>query len=244
MRQIPGFELTQRFYALGLFFEGSREWNWALRGMNDRQLLAAAEFANQLSLYDRAINTANRTRGIHNFSLRYLTPFRDSVERYANLAQLDMSWVYGLIRQESRFLVNVHSNVGAIGLMQIMPRTAQRVAQAMGLENFSTDQLCQAPTNIFLGTSYLAMVYARFHSLAVLASASYNAGPHRVQQWQATLTRPIEGAIFTENIPFDETREYVKNVLSNALYYSISSTDHPQPLKTWLGYISPTAQDT
>jgi soluble lytic murein transglycosylase len=129
----PGFALAQRFYQLNLRLEGNREWNWPLRTMSDRQLLAVAEYARRIELYDRTVNTADRTKAEHDFSLRYLSPFRDIVERDAQSNGLDVEWAYGLIRQESRFIMNARSDVGASGLMQLMPGTAQLVAKKIGL---------------------------------------------------------------------------------------------------------------
>jgi soluble lytic murein transglycosylase len=237
--QTPGFALAQRFYALNLRLEGNREWNWPLRGMTDRQLLAAAEYARRIELYDRTVNTAERTQIEHDFSLRYLSPFRDIVERDAQNTGLDVEWAYGLIRQESRFIINARSEVGAGGLMQLMPGTAQMVAKKIGLGTLSRAQMNDINTNILLGTSYLGMIYNQFDGSAILATAGYNAGPGRPRQWKAKLARGVEGAIFAETIPFNETRDYVKNVLSNTTYYAALFEGKPQSLKQRLGYVMP-----
>ncbi len=235
----PGFALSQRFYQLNLRLEGNREWNWPLRGMSDRELIAAAEYARRIQLLDRAVNTADKTRTEHDFSLRYLSPFRDIVERDSQSNGLDVEWAYGLIRQESRFILNARSEVGASGLMQLMPGTAQLVAKKIGLGPVSRAQMNDLNTNILLGTNYLAMVYNQFDGSAVLATAGYNAGPGRPRNWRKTLPGPVEGAIFAEAIPFQETRDYVKNVLSNTVYYGVLFEGRPQSLKARLGYITP-----
>jgi soluble lytic murein transglycosylase len=235
----PGFALAQRFYQLNLRLEGNREWNWPLRTMSDRQLLAAAEYARRIELYDRTVNTADRTKTEHDFSLRYLSPFRDIVERDAQSNGLDVEWAYGLIRQESRFIMNARSEVGASGLMQLMPGTAQLVAKKIGLGPISREQMNDINTNILLGTNYLSMIYNEFDGSAVLATAGYNAGPGRPRNWRESLQHPVEGAIFAEAIPFQETRDYVKNVLSNSVYYAALFEGRPQSLKARLGYIAP-----
>ncbi|MGF6752675.1 transglycosylase SLT domain-containing protein [Paraburkholderia sp. GAS42] len=235
----PGFALAQRFYALNLRLEGNREWNWPLRAMTDRQLIATAEYARRIELYDRAVNTADRTKTEHDFSLRYLSPFRDIVERDAQSTGLDVEWAYGLIRQESRFIMNARSEVGASGLMQLMPGTAQLVAKKIGLGTISRAQMNDIDTNILLGTNYLSMIYNQFDGSAVLATAGYNAGPGRPRAWKQNLPRGVEGAIFAESIPFQETRDYVKNVLSNTVYYAALFEGRPQSLKVRLGYIAP-----
>ncbi|MDE1181180.1 lytic transglycosylase domain-containing protein [Paraburkholderia sp.] len=235
----PGLALAQRFYQMNLRLEGNREWNWPLRGMSDRQLLAVAEYARRIELYDRAVNTADRTKSEHDFSLRYLSPFRNIVEQDAQSSGLDVEWAYGLIRQESRFIMNARSEVGASGLMQLMPGTAQLVAKKIGLGPISREQMNDINTNILLGTNYLSMIYNQFDGSAVLATAGYNAGPGRPRAWRQQLAHPVEGAIFAESIPFQETRDYVKNVLSNTVYYAALFEGRPQSLKTRLGYIAP-----
>ncbi|AET90402.1 MULTISPECIES: lytic transglycosylase domain-containing protein [Caballeronia] len=239
MQSVPGFALSQRFYALNMRLEGNREWNWPLRTMTDRQLIAAAQYAKRIEMFDRTVNTADKTKAEHDFSLRYLSPFRDIVERDAQNTGLDIEWAYGLIRQESRFIINARSEVGAGGLMQLMPGTAQLVAKKIGLGPVSREQMNDINTNILLGTNYLSMIYNQFDNSPVLATAGYNAGPGRPKQWRQDLRAPVEGAIFAETIPFTETRDYVKNVLSNTVYYAALFEGRPQSLKTRLGYIAP-----
>jgi soluble lytic murein transglycosylase len=234
-----GFARAVRFYDMGLRFEGNREWNWELKGLTDKQLIAAAEYAKRINLYDRAVNTADRTKVEHDFSLRYPTPFKDSLAPIAHGIGLDVNWAYGLIRQESRFIMSARSNVGASGLMQVMPTTAKYVAKKIGMNNFKVTQLSDMQTNLTLGSNYLNMVLQDLDGSWALASAAYNAGPGRPKAWRERLVRPVEGAIFAETIPFNETRGYVKNVLANANYYAALSTARPQSLKQRLGVVSP-----
>jgi soluble lytic murein transglycosylase len=169
-RSNPGFERALRFYELGLRPEGNREWNFQLRGMNDRQLLAAAEYGRQRGLLDRMVNTADRTRTEHDFTMRYPTPFVERLAPNAKAQGLDPAWVYGLIRQESRFIMDARSVVGASGLMQIMPATAQWIAQRMGVKNFSPSQINDLDTNLQFGTYYLKTVYDGLDRSPVMAS--------------------------------------------------------------------------
>jgi soluble lytic murein transglycosylase len=236
-----GFARAVRFYDLGLRFEGNREWNWELKGLTDKQLIAAAEYAKRIGLYDRAVNTADRTKTEHDFSLRYPTPFKDSLSPIAVGIGLDANWAYGLIRQESRFIMGAQSTVGASGLMQVMPSTAKYVAKKIGMTGFKVTQLSDMHTNLILGSNYLNMVLRDLDGSWALASAAYNAGPSRPKMWREKLLNPIEGAIFAETIPFNETRGYVKNVLANANYYAAIATAKPQSLKQRLGVVSPKA---
>ena len=154
---------------------------------------------------------------------------------------LEMAWVYGLIRQESRFIMDARSHVGASGLMQLMPATARHVAKKIGMTDYAHSQVNEIETNILLGTSYLNMVLNDLGGSQTLATAAYNAGPGRPRAWRSTLTRPVGGAIFAESIPFSETRDYVKKVLSNATYYAAMFESKPQSLKDRLGSVTPTA---
>lgn len=230
--------------AVALFKHGWRreavpQWNFAIREMNDRQLIAAAEFARQQRIYDRVVNTSDRTRDQVDFSQRYIAPFEGQVTAQAQSINLDAAWVYGLIRQESRFIMDAKSVVGASGLMQLMPATAKWVAKKIGMTDFAPHRVNDFDVNTKLGTNYLSLVLNDLGGSQVLASAGYNAGPGRSVRWRSTLTEPVEGAIFAETIPFNETRDYVKNVLSNATYYAAIFSGQPQSLKERLGQINP-----
>jgi len=241
MAERRGFIRGARLYAMNLRFEGNREWNWELRGMTDKQLLAAAEYAKRVQLFDRVVSSADRTKIDHDLSLRYPMPFRDELTPIAREINLNLAWAYGLIRQESRFIINAASSAGASGLMQVMPATAKYVAKKIGMNSFTVEQLKDSNTNMILGSNYLNMVLIDLDGSWVLASAAYNAGPSRPKQWREKLERPVEGAIFIETIPFNETRTYVKNVLANANYYTTVISGQTPSLKQRLGVITPKA---
>jgi len=234
----PGLLRALALYDAGLRTEGFWEFNLQVAQMNDRQLLAAATWAERNQLYDRAIAAADRTEAEHDLALRYLTPFRENMRVKTMEIGVDESWVYGLIRQESRFVTIARSGVGASGLMQVMPATDKYVAKKIGMSDFKPADITEIETNLTLGTSYLKMVFEQHDQSPVLASAGYNAGPSRPALWKRRLgDRKIEGAIFAELIPFDETRGYVKNVMSNTVAYSLLLNNASTPLKQRLGII-------
>lgn len=236
----PGLQRALKLFELNMRPEAVREWNWEVRKMtNERDLLAAAEFARQNELLDRMVSTSDRTKLEIDFNQRFPTPFHDFMYNTTNILGLDMAWVYGLIRQESRFVMNARSEVGASGLMQLMPGTAHLVARKIGMRDFKHHEVNDIQTNIRLGTNYLNMVLEDVDGSQALATAAYNAGPRRPLAWRATLDRPVEGAIFVETIPFSETRGYVKNVMSNATYYAALFEGKPQSLKARLGIVNP-----
>lgn len=243
-RANPGLRRAVQLFRLGWRAEAVPEWNYSLRGMSDRQLLAAAELARAENIYDRVVNTSDRTEKEFDFSQRFIAPFEGRVTAKANAIALDPAWVYGLIRQESRFIMDARSHVGASGLMQLMPATAKWVAGKIGMSDFTPDSVNDFDTNTVLGTNYLNMVLRDLDGSQMLASAGYNAGPRRPHNWRSTFTHPVEGAIFAETIPFTETRTYVKNVMSNAVYYAAMFSGQPQSLKERLGSVVPLGAET
>lgn len=235
----PGLQRAIQLFDLGWRREAVREWNFALRGMDDRSLLAAAELARHEHIYDRVVNTSLQTRDHIDFTQRFVAPFEGRVAAKAHEINLDPAWVYGLIRQESRFITDARSRVGASGLMQLMPATARWVAKKIGMTDFSPASVNDFDTNTVLGTQYLRMVLDGLDGSEVLATAGYNAGPGRPTLWRSKLNGPVEGAIFAETIPFTETRLYVKNVMSNAVYYAMMFSGQPHSLKERLGTVEP-----
>ena len=236
-----GLRRALALYRLNLRAEANREWYWAIREFDDRQLLAAAELALRNEIYDRAIYTADRTVVLHDFKLRYLAPYREVLNVHTSQLELDEAWVYGLIRQESRFIADARSRAGASGLMQLMPGTARWVAKKMGLKDWRWSNVTEVDTNVSLGTYYLKHVLDTLDGHPVLASAAYNAGPGRARAWRPDA--PIEGAVYAETIPFNETREYVKRVMANASYYALNFTQQAQPLRQRMGVVTPRQRD-
>jgi soluble lytic murein transglycosylase len=232
-----GMQRALALYRLEMRSDAMREWNWTTRTWDDAALLAAAELARRHQIWDRAINTADRTVDLHNFWLRYLAPYRELFAEGAKATNLEESWVLGLTRQESRFISHARSHAGAAGLMQLMPATARLMAKEIGLKSFSPANVTAPEVNIQLGTGYLRKVLDELDGHPVLASAAYNAGPGRAQRWRAD--RPLEGAIYAETIPFNETRDYVKRVFSNTMYYAAVLGGERKTLKARLGVIPP-----
>ncbi len=228
--------------AIGLRPEGTREWNYATNlhdkgGMDDRALLAAADFACQREVWDRCINTSERTKGVIDVEQRFPMPFHDTVLRKAQDIGLDPAYVYGLIRQESRFIMDARSGVGASGLMQVMPATARWTARKIGMTDFTPGQINDRETNITIGTNYLKLALDDFDGSMALAAAAYNAGPGRPRSWRNGPV--IDAAIWAENVPFTETRDYVKKVLANTTNYAAIISGRPQSLKERLGRVGP-----
>jgi soluble lytic murein transglycosylase len=220
----PGLARALQLIDMGLRSEGVREWNFTLRGMDDRQLIAAAQLACDRQVWDRCINTSDRTRVEVDVAQRFPTPYRDAVVAQSKRTGVDPAYVYGLIRQESRFIMDARSHVGASGLMQIMPATAKWTAKRLGIP-YGPGMINDRDTNLRLGTGYLKLLLDDFEGSQALAAAAYNAGPGRPRRWRNG--PELEPAMWAETIPFTETRDYVKKVLSNAAYYSAVLEDQP-----------------
>lgn len=231
---LPGVKRALALYRLNLKAEGLREWNLAMGNLNDAQLLAAASIALAAGLPDRAIGAADRTLSLHDFNARYPLPHQRQMDSVSRARQLDEAWMYGLIRQESRFMADAHSQAGARGLMQLMPATARWAAKQAGVKGFSPARVNDVDLNLELGAYYLRHVLDGLKH-PVLATAAYNAGPGRARRWRGE--QALEGAIYAESIPFPETRDYVKKVMVNAWYYARRLGSRELSLKSLMGTV-------
>jgi len=204
--------------ALDMRAESVREWYEIVRAMDDETLLKAAEFARRAGLSDRSINAADRTQERHDFRLRYPTPYEAQFLAAARANDIEPSLLYGIARQESRFVADIVSSAGAMGLMQLMPPTARWVSKQLNRSDYRPDAITAVDVNSQFGAFYLKYWMDRLDGQPALAAAAYNAGPGRAQAWRPQ--SPIEGAIWVETIPFNETRDYVKKVMANTMFYA------------------------
>lgn len=241
VQNLPGVQRAIALMRLEMRWEAKSEWVQVIRNFDDKRLLAAAELAFRQEWYDLAINTADKTSLTHDFALRYPTPYRQLMVNSARDNGLDEAWVYGLVRQESRFLHYARSGVGASGVMQVMPATAKWVAKKLHMRDYQPGMIHRLDTNVQFGTYYLRHVLDKANGQALVATAAYNAGPSRARRWLET--RPLEGAIYAETIPFSETRGYVQKVLSNAYFYASQLGTRMLPLKQRLGQVSSSGSD-
>ena len=232
VREDAGLARALHLISLGLRPEGVREWNWTLRGRSDRELLAAAHMACERQVWDRCIHASDRTREAVDLGLRYPMPYREQALGKAREVGVDPAFVYGLKRQESRFVSDARSHVGASGLMQLMPATARWMARRLGVP-YQPGEIADPDLNLLLGMSYLKLVLDDFQGRQAMAAAAYNAGPSRPRRWREG--PPVEAAAWAESIPFTETRDYVKKVLANAVVYAALMGDAAPSLKQRLG---------
>lgn len=224
------FYASQQTGSREIRLAASKQFRYAVRNFSESELLAAAYIAQSQNYYEMAIYAAERTNQLLNYPMRYPLHFQDAIVNASTQYGIDPAWTYGIIRQESRFMTGARSSAGAQGVMQIMPATGRLIAKKLGWEDYD---LNDDETSIQMGAAYLS---DNQHSLGseILATAGYNAGPGRARQWRAHV--PLEGAIYAETIPFNETRDYVKKVMANATYYE-SLLGRSGSLKARLGTV-------
>jgi soluble lytic murein transglycosylase len=204
---------ARELYLVGLDGRGRSEWDAVIDYFPDAEKAQAAILADRWGWHSRAIATAASIGEYDDLSLRYPLPYRYEFTQHATTAQIPATWAYGIARSESLFMRDVRSSAGAIGLMQLMPATGRSVAREIKLPYAGIDTLTDPQANIRLGTTYLGQMAQRYGGNRVLATAAYNAGPHRVDRWMPE-EGTIDARIWIENIPFNETRKYVRRVMA------------------------------
>lgn len=235
---MPSIRRARELFILYGDYRARREWQHALRSMTNYQKQIAASLATEWGWYDRAIFTMGAAHAYDDLELRFPITYRDQIEKYAEKRKLDTGWIFALMRSESAFMEKVKSPAGALGLMQIMPATGKLTAKKIGMKKFRTNDLLIAKKNIAIGTAYMKEMLDKFHGNHILATASYNAGPGRAVKWSPKKDCK-EADIWIEQIPFDETRNYVKRVLFYASIYNWRLQQQVVPLKQRMSTIYP-----
>ncbi|MDO8598110.1 MAG: transglycosylase SLT domain-containing protein, partial [Sulfuricaulis sp.] len=233
----PGIQMAQELYLMGQVTDSRRQWNWTTRRLNNRDLAVAAVIARQWGWHDRAILTVARSGQQDDLELRFPLLYRDTIEANATEYGIDPSWVYGVVRQESAFVADARSQAGALGLMQLMPSTGRLTGRKLNIPIRNNRALLNIENNLRLGVSYLKEVLGRNNGNQVLATASYNAGPNRVSSWLPDKT--LDADIWVETIPFGETRDYVKNVMSYTTVYDHRLGSRPARLQERMQSVYP-----
>ena len=213
LQKRPDLIRARELFRVGLDGRGRSEWDTVVAYLVPAEKMQAAILASRWEWHSRAISTMASADIFDDLSLRYPLPFNSLFEQYAATASIPSQWAYGVARSESLFMRDVRSSAGAIGLMQLMPATGKQVAKQIRLPYSGLTTLTNPQSNIQLGTTYLAQMAERYGGNRVLATAAYNADPHRVDAWLPQ-TGTQDARIWIENIPFNETRKYVRRVLA------------------------------
>jgi soluble lytic murein transglycosylase len=231
VRNTAGVRRALEFHDRGQVVDGRREWYHVSRMFSRDEMVAQAKLAYDMGWYFPAIRTIGQAQYWDDLDIRFPMAHRDTLIREAGNRGVHSSWVFAITRQESAFMDDARSGVGAMGLMQLMPATAKETARKFGIALASPQQVLDPDKNIQLGAAYLSQVQSQFNGNRVLASAAYNAGPGRVRQWLRGANH-LSFDVWVESIPFDETRQYVQNVLSYAVIYG-QKLNVPQPVVEW-----------
>jgi len=216
--EIPGIARARELYYLGMVSDARREWNRAILAFDELKLKQASVLAKEMGWHDRAIMTVAKASHFDDLELRFPIAHKSIVETQAREQGIEAAWIYGVLRQESGFMADARSHAGALGLMQLMPRTGRLTARALKFRIRSNRDILNVKKNIRLGAAYLRRMMDRNDGNSVLATASYNAGPYRVKKWLPNKDMPSD--LWVEIIPYNETRKYVRRVMSYTMIYN------------------------
>jgi len=227
----PALVRANALFAVGLPVAALREWRFGLMDLDDAAARQTVHIAADWERYDLAVAVATRLNIFNDYPLLYPTPYGDIVTAATRATGLRRELVYGVIRQESLFRADAVSNAGARGLMQLTPGTAARHVAVAGAQPASGDLLDPA-LNVALGAAELARLLELFDGRLPVALAAYNAGPNAAERWLPNM--PMDADIWIENIPFNETRAYVRRVLWHSLIFRWLDTRRAQDTRDWL----------
>jgi soluble lytic murein transglycosylase len=232
----PGIIRAQELFRLHRLGDARREWNTSTANFNEEQLQAAAKLAYTLNWYDRGILTATQATNRNDLDVRFPLAYANDMKQSAQKNSISTPWAFAIARQESAFLTDAQSPANAVGLMQLLPTTAQEVARKTG-QTYKPGILVNPKNNIALGTAYLKQLSTQFHHNTLLATAAYNAGASRVYRWLPDEKMPTD--VWVETIPFKETRNYVQNVFSYKVIYQHQLSQKMERLNQHLSYVNP-----
>ena len=224
IKKIPAIQRATELFAVNMPAQAKKEWFWALTTLGKQDKLAAAAYALSIGQPYLAISTVSQTKDWNQTELRFPLEYRNLITQSARKQGIDPAWAYGITRRESAFDAQIVSSANAKGLMQVLPATAKVVARKLGLKNHRTSDLLIPEKNTLIGTGYLKQMLDRFAGNYVKATASYNAGPHRIPRWAPDFS--VDAPRWIESIPFTETRNYVRAVMAYTTIYDFKLNHH------------------
>lgn len=237
---LDAIKRMKELIALEREIDARREWYSLLSHLDNEELKKFSALLHQWGWHDRAILTMGRSNHRDDLEIRFPLLHQEAVKKEAAKYQLDPSLILAMIRQESAYNIRARSHAGARGLMQLMPGTAKNVAKSLKLPLKNNNKLYNAEFNIRLGSTYLSQMLNRFDNNSILATAAYNAGPHRVKRWLPE-NRALPADIWVDTIPFTETRGYVKNVHAYIAVYNHRQGKKPAMISQQMKPVGPAA---
>jgi soluble lytic murein transglycosylase len=233
LEEVPGIARSRELYKLQRTVDARREWEYTMQRLDGQSMAHAAKLAEEWGWHSNAIFTAARSGYWHDLDLRFPVLYEKSVLSGAKEFNIEAAWIYGIVRQESAFMVDARSPRGAMGLMQLLPSTARSVAPRAKTSLRRSNELFSPEKNIQLGSAYLQQVRGTLNDHPVLATAAYNAGPTKVRNWIPEREQ-IPADLWIETIPYDETRDYVERVMAYTVIYDWQLTGHPMRLREFM----------
>lgn len=235
--KLPAVARLREFYSLDMQLEARRQAYELKQSMTPRELQLLATLTHKWQWHNQTIALLGKAQYWDALDLRFPIVYDNAILEASKINGVDASWLFGIARQESAFNPHAHSHVGASGLMQLMPKTATLIAKLINKPLKSTSELLNPERNIQLGSAYLRRMYDQNQQNPVLATASYNAGPHRVSRWLPEKLLPAD--IWIENIPFNETRGYATSVLSYSAIFDYQRKKTIIPLSDRMPAVKP-----
>lgn len=210
--------IALELYRIGDLVSANREWHYVTRNYDDLQWQQAGLLAQQAQWHDKTIQAFAKAKQWHAIDARFPLAWQDLFYKYSRETLVEQSWLLAMARQESGFSPRAQSPVGAMGVLQLMPNTAKRLAKSMHTQ-YEKQRLFDADYNIALGSQYLKNLLQQFDNNYILATAAYNAGPARVRQWLSEQPLSDDWVHWVATIPYPETRNYVQNILTYSRIY-------------------------
>ncbi|VUD66275.1 Soluble lytic murein transglycosylase [Thalassocella blandensis] len=219
VEKMPSMLRAKELWLRGNYEEAQAEWRFAVKKMDEKEIVAAGRIAQNWGWYNKAIVAMIISKQWNDLDLRFPLAYEDAIAKVSASTNLEPNFIYAIARQESAFSERARSSAGAMGLMQLMPATARQTALKSGIKH--RDQYLLDPEyNINLGSQYMTELMQQFNGNRILAIAAYNAGPHRVNRWVSGIPKNQPFDVWIETIPFKETRGYVQNVLAFSVIYA------------------------
>ncbi|MGQ0528631.1 MAG: transglycosylase SLT domain-containing protein [Panacagrimonas sp.] len=212
------------------------EWNQATANFTPEQLIEAARLASAWGWHLMAVATSTRAEVFDDFALLYPRPYETELREAARRARLPAEWIWGVLRQESLYDPRARSSADALGLLQLLPETARAVARRARLPLPTRAELFDPQLNLLLGAGYLREQFDTFGGRFVLVLGAYNAGPNAVRRWLPDA--PLETDVWIENVPFNETRNYIQRIVWHSSVFGWLASGKPQRITPWMTPIS------
>jgi peptidoglycan lytic transglycosylase len=237
IEQLPALVRARELFRSDMRDLANLEWAYGYEMLPQAARPQAVQLAARWGWHDQAIMAAALQRLFNDYALLYPQPFDRQVRAAAQLSKLPPELIYSVMRQESLYRPDALSSAGARGLLQLVPDTARRTANAWKQPRPKPEELFDPNVAIPLGAAHLSELIDRFGGQTVAAIAAYNAGPNAAARWIPA--QPVEADVWIENIPYNETRTYVQRIVWHNLVFNWLKTGEPQKVDAWFVPVGP-----